>query len=278
MGESDARTPSSAPPPPVDGLLLALAVQSIGDDLDRVGILRRTVELGCAVTGAEHAMLALNEPDGVAGDLAAMLIHGDPTRLSDGHTLALPLLVDETLVATLHVGGRGHPFAGRDVWSLGLMLRAAGAALAHAGSLQAMVREVQHAVVELREGAPLDKVRALVEEYAVRLGFRPRLRFSETGAALPDGMIGDLLPVLRAALANVVDHAGASRVEVELDISAQWVMATVTDDGVGPHAGHGEGRGVADMRERAERRGGVLRLGPNPPRGTAVSWLVPADA
>lgn len=265
-------------PGPVGGLLLALAVQAIGEDLDGGDILRRTVELACAVTGAEHAMLGLNDPEGVAGDLAAMVTHGDPTLIGGGHTLALPLLVGGKVFGTLHVGGRTDPFSGRDVQALDVLLRAAGAALGHARVRRGLVSDLQDALLELREAAPLDKVRAVVEEYAARLGFRPHLRFSETGATLPDGMIGDVLPVLRAALANVEAHARASRVEVELDVSSQWVMVTVTDDGAGPAPGHGEGRGLADMRARAQRRGGVLRLGPNPPRGTAVSWLVPAGS
>lgn len=270
---------SEAPLPngrPVDGLLLALAVQSIGEDLDGDGILRRTVELSCAVTGAEHAMLGLNDPDGVAGDLAALITHGDPALLGDGHALALPLLVDSTVFGTLHVGGRPRPFAGRDVQTLDVLLRAAGAALGHARVRRGLVHDLQRTLLELREGAPVDKVRVVVDEYAELLGLRPELRFSETGAALPEDAIGDVLAVLRAALANVHEHARASRVEVEFDVSAHWVMLTVTDDGVGVALDHGEGRGLADMRARAQRRGGVVRLGPNTPRGTAVSWLVPA--
>lgn len=274
-GSSEQSAPAAGP---VDGLLLALAVQSIGEDLDGDGILRRTVDLACAVTGAEHAMLGLNDPDGVAGDLTTMVSHGDPTLLGGGHTLALPLLVGGRVFGTLHVGGRPRSFSGRDVQTLDVVLRAAGAALGHARARQGMVGDLQRAMIELREGAPVDKMRALVGEYADRLGFRPQLRFSETGAALPDGVVADVLAVLRAALANVHAHARASRVEVELDVSTQWVMLTVTDDGVGPAAGHPDGRGLADMRERARRRGGVLRLGPNPPRGTAVSWLVPAGS
>jgi len=251
-------------------------VQSIGEDLDPDDILRRTVELCCAVSGAEHAMIGLNDPDGSDGDLAAMATHGDPTLIDTGPTLALPLLIGGRVGGTLHLGGRATPFTGRDAQTLGVLLRAAGAALGHARARSGLVRDLQRAVLALREGAPVDKVRAVVQEYAAVLGLRPELRFSEVGAALPEGVVADVVPVLRAALANVHDHAAATRVEVELDVSRQWVMLTVTDDGRGLAADHDEGRGLAQMRTRAERRGGVLRLGPNPPRGTTVSWLVPA--
>lgn len=259
----------------VDGLLLALAVQSIGDELDRDVILRRTVDLCCALVGAEHAMLGLNDLDG-AGDLDAMVTHGDPTLIGRGPTFALPLLVDGGVFGTLHLGGRPTEFGGRDAQTLSVLLQAAGAALGHVRVREQLVRDLQGAVLALRVGSPVDKLRAVVEEYAGVLGFRPELRFSEIGASLPDGMIADVLPVLQAALANVHAHAGATSVEVELDVSRSWVMLTITDDGRGLASGHAEGRGLTQMRERARRRGGVLRLGPNTPRGTAVSWLVPA--
>lgn len=258
-----------------DGLLLALAVQSIGDELDRDVILRRTVDLCCALVGAEHAMLGLNDLDG-AGDLDAMVTHGDPTLIDRGPTLALPLLVGGRVFGTLHLGGRAAEFGGRDAQTLNVLLQAAGAALGHTRVREELVRDLQDAVLALRVRSPVEKVRALVEEYAALLGFRPELRFSEIGSALPDGMIADVLPVLREALANVHAHAAAASVEVELDVSRSWVMLTVTDDGRGLAPGHREGRGLAQMRERARRRGGVLRLGPTTPRGTTVSWLVPA--
>lgn len=81
--------------------------------------------------------------------------------------------------------------------------------------------------------------------------------------------------VIQEALANAVRHAGASAVEVVLEIGPDRVRAVVEDDGVGfdPSAATG-GLGLAGMRERAALFGGNLRVNSRPGR-TAIDLTVP---
>ena len=88
-----------------------------------------------------------------------------------------------------------------------------------------------------------------------------------------------LYRVGREALANVRNHAQASRVEVHLDDDSNGVSVTVLDDGKGFDAEQGmrvrPGHlGLASMRERVELAGGRLKLESGPGVGTVLQvWL-----
>jgi signal transduction histidine kinase len=122
------------------------------------------------------------------------------------------------------------------------------------------------------------EILALATEASASLGFEPRVRFD----GLIDNGVGDdvgiqLLAVLREALSNVVHHAGASRVTVAVAVTSTELVLTVTDDGVG--AGPAQrpgGKGVANLRHRAETLGGTLELRAGADgTGTTVCWQVP---
>jgi signal transduction histidine kinase len=78
---------------------------------------------------------------------------------------------------------------------------------------------------------------------------------------------------VRELVTNVVRHAAASRVAVTLTVADDGVAVVVTDDGRGldPAAARS---GLANLADRAERRGGALALSPRP-AGTEVRWAVP---
>ena len=86
---------------------------------------------------------------------------------------------------------------------------------------------------------------------------------------------------VRELLANVVKHAGATSVLVELNRSGGFLSAAVTDDGTGlaPDAvarrlaeGH---IGLTSHRLRVEAAGGQLLTSPAEPRGTRMEVILP---
>ncbi|ROS75325.1 sensor histidine kinase [Cellulomonas sp. PhB143] len=82
-----------------------------------------------------------------------------------------------------------------------------------------------------------------------------------------------LLRVAQSALANVVQHAGASRAAVTLSYLGDAVALDVVDDGVG--GALDEGFGIAAMRSRVRQLGGRLALESEPGSGTALAVTLP---
>jgi signal transduction histidine kinase len=84
--------------------------------------------------------------------------------------------------------------------------------------------------------------------------------------------VPDLLAVVRELVTNVVRHAGAQRVNVTVS-AGNKVRVVVADDGAGlpPVTVRS---GLANLADRAERRGGVLTTSGGP-GGTEVRWVVP---
>ena len=97
-----------------------------------------------------------------------------------------------------------------------------------------------------------------------------------TPRALPVPLETALLRIAQSALANVDEHAGASRVTVSLAAENGSVRLRINDDGVGfdPITASrllSEGHfGLAGMRERVEMVGGNLSIDSAPGHGTTV--------
>jgi PAS domain S-box-containing protein len=107
-------------------------------------------------------------------------------------------------------------------------------------------------------------------EVAVSIaGTEPRPRLAPT-----DGIA--LFRIVQEALNNIVKHARASEACVSLRQNSQYVVLSVTDNGVGfdtaakPIMG-GYGMGTTTMRERAEAIGARLHLQSVPGEGTQVT-------
>jgi signal transduction histidine kinase len=121
------------------------------------------------------------------------------------------------------------------------------------------------------------QVLELVNSVSEPLGFEPRVLFDgPVDAAITTPLDGDVLLTLREALSNVVRHADASHVQVEL-VAGDEVVLRVVDDGVGPTGlEKAKGNGVRNLSHRAEAQGGRCTIVPGPDgRGTVVEWRVP---
>lgn len=111
---------------------------------------------------------------------------------------------------------------------------------------------------------------------------RPNLCVRSIGGcpSLSPDIEDEIYGIGREALLNALRHSRAENIEVALTFCFDSLQMVVSDDGCGiapdlVAAGRDSCRGLALMRDRAERIGGRLRLWSAPRRGTEVELSVP---
>lgn len=144
--------------------------------------------------------------------------------------------------------------------------------------IDATIKDIRRTIFAL--GAPETasdiqaEVTRLVDRAAATLKFRPELVFEGPVRTLVSAdLVPDLLAVLGEALSNAGRHAFASSGSVRLTVDEE-VTLTVVDDGRGMPADMVES-GLANIRRRAEQRGGTFVIESGEGQGTALRWTVP---
>src|ERR1051325_11435355 len=86
-----------------------------------------------------------------------------------------------------------------------------------------------------------------------------------------------LLLLVKESFNNIVRHAHASEVELQLACENGDLRLTIADNGKGlPDEAAATGRnGLANLRERIERLGGTLRIESKPGEGVRLSFVLP---
>ena len=94
---------------------------------------------------------------------------------------------------------------------------------------------------------------------------------------LPDAYNITLYRTLQEALTNVIKHAHASQVWVDLSMDDDQVTLTIQDNGIGfnEEKSGSNGIGLAGLRERITIAGGTLSVSSTPKRGTILSAQFP---
>jgi signal transduction histidine kinase len=94
---------------------------------------------------------------------------------------------------------------------------------------------------------------------------------------LPDAYNITLYRTLQEALTNVIKHAHASQVWVDLSMDDDEVTLTIQDNGIGfgEEQPGSNGIGLAGLRERITIAGGTLTVSSTPKRGTILSAQFP---
>jgi signal transduction histidine kinase len=150
-----------------------------------------------------------------------------------------------------------------------------------ATELDTIIADVRTTILELQRGdgdhdSVEGQVRPLALNAGQQLGCTPRLVFEGPLDTLAPAVVGELAAVADEALTNLVRHAYAGTIDVSVVLTGGTLTLEVRDDGVGPNDEPTEGKGLAEMLERAEALGGTFGVEPNEPMGTTVRWSVPA--
>jgi signal transduction histidine kinase len=148
--------------------------------------------------------------------------------------------------------------------------------------LDETITEVRATVGRLRSADPspppatdlFDSVRAEVATAGELLGFAPTLTLTGDPTDLPVAIADHARAALREALSNVVRHAGATSVDVQVDRDSAGLRLSVRDNGCGIPADVTR-RGLRNIADRAATVGGRCDVESTPNTGTDVTWWVP---
>ena len=145
------------------------------------------------------------------------------------------------------------------------------------------LEEARQYVWDLRHHVEGNNLSSVMASMARNLSTGLLLDFKVIGAVRPvsDAVESNILRIGQEAIINVVKHAHARRIQVELYYEPRSLRLLVVDDGCGfdpRRAPAADGHfGLLGMSERARSIGGSLRLHSSPGEGTEIVVKVPVD-
>jgi PAS domain S-box-containing protein len=119
----------------------------------------------------------------------------------------------------------------------------------------------------------------MVNEWSASTGIKTVIVQEEVADPFPRAIESCLYRIVQESLANVMKHAKASRVELELTCDGQEITLSICDSGVGfdleaVQAQH-LGLGLVNMRERVRSVRGRFDIQSEPGRGTHITVQIP---
>lgn len=146
--------------------------------------------------------------------------------------------------------------------------------------LQTIVQEIRYSIFDLHNttipgsGDYRRHLHDIVTELTAETDLRTTIRLTGPVTVLTPPLSDDVEAVLREAVSNVVRHAHAGTVSIDLRVDDE-VTLEVADDGRGPSSEHERRSGLANLAARARRAGGRYELTPGTTGGTVLSWSAP---
>jgi signal transduction histidine kinase len=226
----------------------------------------------------QEAVVTLAAQAGVAVENARL--HEDLRRLA--------VLEDrERIAQELHDGVIQSLFA------VGMGLQAAGAMTADSEAvrdrLEAAVNDLDRVIRDLRNyifglgGGPADRelsraLHGLGDELRRGSEIAIRVEVDPAASGALASRATDIVQFAREALTNAVRHSGAATVAVVISRDEGSFVLEIEDDGKGfdPEATEGPGRGLGNLRARAQTLGADVDIDSEPGRGTRVRLVMPA--
>jgi signal transduction histidine kinase len=143
--------------------------------------------------------------------------------------------------------------------------------------LQGVIREIRAALFDLHGAPPhVTQLRKRLDEAVAQFGgseVRTTLQFVGPLSVVDAVLADHAEAVVREAVSNAVRHGGASTLAVTVRVE-DGVCIEVIDNGRGSPS-HSDGRGLTDLRHRAQQAGGALSIADAPGGGTVLRWSAP---
>jgi signal transduction histidine kinase len=181
-----------------------------------------------------------------------------------------------------------HDHVIQRLFATGLSLQASGRLAQHpvvrtrleeaVGELDLAIKDIRQAIYQLTPLQAPNGLRGRLEELVVScsevMDFTAGLELFGEAAGITAEQEQDVSAVVREGLANVARHARATSATVRVSVGPR-LEVVIVDDGVGAPV-TGRRSGLANLEERAAARGGSCEVTAASPRGTRLTWDVPA--
>jgi signal transduction histidine kinase len=146
-----------------------------------------------------------------------------------------------------------------------------------------VVGELRHSVFDLRNEVGAGQgLGHSISSFARHIGSHSELTvhvtLDEATTRLRADVESELLRIAQEAINNARKHSGGRNLWVHCSVNPPQASLVVRDDGFGLGRGRDDSHGLRIMRERAERIGAELTIGPSLPDGlgTSISVRLPA--
>lgn len=154
------------------------------------------------------------------------------------------------------------------------------------GEIDDTITEIRSVIFDLRRDEVSavrfrQRVESVVDEFRTGTGLPVVLHLVGRIDHEPDRSVSEAaVAVVRESLSNVLRHASASKVTVDLEIAVDGALRiVVADDGGGfDPATHSEGNGLPNLAARATELGGTCRVDSRLGDGTTIAWSVPLES
>jgi signal transduction histidine kinase len=142
-------------------------------------------------------------------------------------------------------------------------------------SVRQIINDLRPTVLDLGLSAAVEWQ---LNQFQRRTGIQCEIQDDHGEIALPDHCATAFFRILQESLTNIVRHANATRVKVELRLSGGWLTLTVRDNGCGlPPGGRNKygSFGLVGIEERIVILGGTCAVYNEPDGGTTVTVSAP---
>lgn len=144
-------------------------------------------------------------------------------------------------------------------------------------SLHNVISEIRSTIFDIvpTDRAPLkDSIEKIVDMFSTAWPAPPKL-LVQLERELPDDLVDDIENVLREGLSNAARHAKATKVDIDISVTASDITVVISDDGIGPQNSRRRGGGTLSLSHRATARGGHYSLQPGATAGSVLTWTCP---
>ena len=142
-------------------------------------------------------------------------------------------------------------------------------------SVRQIINDLRPTVLDLGLSAAVEWQ---VNQFQRRTGIQCDIQDDHGEIAVPDHCATAFFRILQESLTNIVRHANATRVKVELRLNGGWLSLTVRDNGCGlPPGGRNKygSFGLVGIEERIVILGGTCAVFSEPDGGTTVMVSAP---